>query len=217
MDREALGMDTPRRVALSFLLWAASICCNAGEAEPAPVRVDVDAHVLEQFLAFGPLSKQHEFFGYVYRHEGVLASAVVRSPRCSSLRMCGLDTAAAARLIPKGARVLAEWHTHPHDGSSQLSKEDVDGAHANHHIAGYTPYYSAPGGEIYAWDPRLDWVPDAMASIVLIGNYRTQAAINAAETPDPRLRARAGHHASRNASAPVPRAAASSRRLGKGW
>lgn len=217
MDRETLGMGTLRRVALSFLLWAASICCNAGEAEIAFLRAEVDAHVLGQFAVFGPLSKKHEFFGYVYRHEGILASAVVRSPRCSSLRMCGLDTAAAAKLIPKGARVLAEWHTHPHHGSSQLSKEDVGGAHANRQIAGYTPYYSTPVGEIYAWDPRFDWVPDAMASAVLIGNYRAQAAINAAETPDPRLRARAGRHASRNASAPVPRAAASSRRLGKGW
>jgi hypothetical protein len=217
MAREALGMDSLQRVALSFVLWAASLCCNAADAQPAIAQAEVDAHVLAQFAAFGPLSKQHEYFGYVYLLEGVLASAVVRSPRCSSRRMCGLDTAGAARLVPARARVLAEWHTHPHDGSSQLSKEDVDGAHANRHISGYTPYYSTPGGEIYAWDPRCDWVPEAMASIVLIGNYRTLAAINGAETPDPTLRDRAARHVSRNASARVPPAAASSHRPVKDW
>jgi hypothetical protein len=210
-------MERPRWFGLLCLLAGALLRCNAGEAASVVTRAQVDAHVVAQFQVYGPLSKQHEYFGYVYLHEGVIASAVIRSSRCSSLRTCGLDTAGAARLIPPSARVLAEWHTHPHDGSSQLSKEDVDGAHANRHISGYTPYYSTPGGEIYAWDPRCDWVPEAMASIVLIGNYRTLAAINGAETPDPTLRDRAARHVSRNASARVPRAAASSHRPVKDW
>jgi hypothetical protein len=210
-------MERPRWFGLLCLLAGALLRCNAGEAASVVTRAQVDAHVVAQFQVYGPLSKQHEYFGYVYLHEGVIASAVIRSSRCSSLRTCGLDTAGAARLIPPSARVLAEWHTHPHDGSSQLSKEDVDGAHANRHIPGYTPYYSMPGGEIYAWDPRYDWVPNAMASIVLIGNYRTPAAISDAETRDPTPRARAARHVSRNASVRVPRAAASSRGPAKDW
>jgi hypothetical protein len=210
-------MERPRWFGLLCLLAGALLRCNAGEAASVVTRAQVDAHVVAQFQVYGPLSKQHEYFGYVYLHEGVIASAVIRSSRCSSLRTCGLDTAGAARLIPPSARVLAEWHTHPHDGSSQLSKEDVDGAHANRHIPGYTPYYSMPGGEIYAWDPRYDWVPNAMASIVLIGNYRTPAAISDAETRDPTPRARAARHVSRNASVRVPRAAASRRGPAKDW
>ena len=68
--------------------------------------------------------------------------------------------------------MLGEWHTHPHRGSSQLSQEDVRGAHDNRHIRGYMAYYSKPNGEIHVWDPRFDRVPNAMASMVLIGNYR---------------------------------------------
>jgi hypothetical protein len=210
-------MERPRWVGLLCLLAGALLRCNAGEAASVVTRGQVDAHVVAQFHVYGPLSKQHEYFGYVYLHEGTLASAVIRSRKCTAQRTCGLDTAEAARLIPRRARVLAEWHTHPHEGSSQLSKEDVDGAHANRHIFGYTPYYSTPGGEIYAWDPRLDWVPDAMASVVLIGNYRKPAAISDAETRDPTPRARAAHHVSRIASAHVPRAAASSHRPVRDW
>jgi len=210
-------MERPRWFGLLCLLAGALLRCSGGEAASAVTRGQIDAHVVAQFQVYGPLSKQHEYFGYVYLHEGVIASAVVRSPRCSSLRTCGLDTAGAARLIPSRARVLAEWHTHPHDGSSQLSKEDVDGAHANRHIAGYTPYYSTPGGEIYAWDPRYDWIHDAMASIVLVGNYRKPSAISGAETRDPTPHARAARRVSRNESARVPRAAASSRRPVKDW
>jgi hypothetical protein len=210
-------MERPRWFGLSCLLAGTLFRCNAGEAASVVTRGQIDVHVVAQFQVYGPLSKQHEYFGYVYLHEGVLASSVIRSRKCMALRSCGLDTAEAARLIPRHARVLAEWHTHPHRGSSQLSKEDVVGAHANRHIPGYTPYYSTPGGEIYAWDPRHDWVRDAMASIVLIGNYREPAAIIGAETRDPRLRARAVRPASRNASARVPRAAASSHRPVKDW
>jgi hypothetical protein len=49
----------------------------------------------------------------------------------------------------------------------------VQGAHDNRHILGYRAYYSIPNGEIYSWDPRQDRVQTAMASRLLIGNYRT--------------------------------------------
>jgi hypothetical protein len=210
-------MERARWFGLLCLFAGALLRCNAGEAASVVTRGQIDVHVVAQFQVYGPLSRQHEYFGYVYLHEGTLASSVIRSRKCLASRNCGLDTAEAARLIPRGARVLAEWHTHPHGGSSQLSKEDVAGAHSNRHIPGYTPYYSTPGGEIYAWDPRLDWVPGAMASIVLIGNYRGPATINGAETPDPTLHARALRRASRNASAHAPPAAASSHRPVKDW
>jgi len=171
-----------RRFLLSSLLAVASFCCSAGDLGTEFSRAEVDAHVWAQFLVFGPKSKQHEYFGYVYRLDGVLASAVVRSPRCSSARICALDTREAARLIPDGARVLGEWHTHPHDGSSELSPDDVRGAHDNLHIPGYLAYYSKPNGDIHAWDPRLERVPIAMHSMVFIGNYRTETAV-AAENP----------------------------------
>jgi hypothetical protein len=164
-------MNGLQRIALVCLLAGAAFCCDAGKPDAAYAREDVDAHVLAQFAVYGPLSKQHEYFGYVYLGDGALASAVVRGSQCS-MRICAVDSTAAARLIPRGARVLGEWHTHPHRGSSQLSEEDVRGAHSNLHIRGYVAYYSKPNGDILAWDPREDRVPDAMASAVRIGNYR---------------------------------------------
>lgn len=168
-------MDRLHRFCFLVLLACAAACCNADEA--AFTRAELDAHVRVQFLVYGPQSKRHEYFGYVYRLDGHLASAVVRGRRCSSHRNCGLDTAAAARLVPRRAQVLAEWHTHPHRGSGELSIEDVRGAHRNRHILGYVAYYSKPNGEILAWDPMQGWAPDAIASLVRIGNYRTQAAL----------------------------------------
>src|SRR5262245_16941666 len=119
------------RVALLCLLAVTSLCCVAGESAGVVARKEIDAHVCAQYEVFGPRSKQTEYFGYVYSHDGVLASAVVRGSQCVSARVCGVDTAAAARLIPQNARVLGEWHTHPHRGSSLLSTEDVRGAHNN--------------------------------------------------------------------------------------
>lgn len=174
-------MEWPHRLALLSLLAGAVLYCDAGGAEPEVTREQVDAHVREQFRQFGPQSKQHEYFGYVYSLDGSLTSAVVRGRKCDNARSCGLNTAGAAKLIPGGARVLAEWHTHPHRSSARLSKEDVGGAHANRHIPGYTPYYSTPDGKIYAWDPRQEWVPGAMSSLVLIGNYRSQGGVTRAD------------------------------------
>jgi hypothetical protein len=205
-------MERLKRFVISTLLAGAGIFANADETGPASLREQVDAHVRAQFRVFGPLSEQREFFGYVYWRDGVLASAVIRGRRCSSLRACGLDTAEAARLIPARARILAEWHTHPHDGSGQLSTEDVSGAYLNRRIPGYTPYYSMPNGDIYAWDPRQDCVRDAMASKMLIGNYRGRPSPGGAETPGPTRHVRGARRVFRSASARVHRAAASSRR-----
>ena len=213
-------MQGPVRFALVSLLAVASFCCGAAENEAAFSREAVDDHVRAQFLVFGPQSEKHEYFGYVYWHDGLLASAVMRSRKCPSPRNCGLETAAAARRIPAGARVLGEWHTHPHGSSGQLSSEDVRGAHDNRHIDGYRAYYSTPDGEIHSWDPQHDWVQTAMASRVLIGNYRMQTAgaqatpavLNGAGTPDPRLRVPAARRVSRSAWEHVPRDAAPSHR-----
>ena len=170
-------MDGLHRFVFRVLFACASACCIADESHVDSTRAELDAHVRVQFLVYGPQSKQHEYFGYVYRLDGHLASAVVRGRRCSSNRNCGLKTAEAARLVPRRAQVLAEWHTHPHRGSSELSADDVRGAHQNRHISGYVAYYSKPNGDILAWDPRHGWAPDAIASLVSIGNYRTQAAL----------------------------------------
>lgn len=74
--------------------------------------------------------------------------------------------------VPLSAKVLGEWHTHPHGGSRSLSKEDVRGAYNNHHISCYVAFYSTPSGEIYAWSPRHLSVPVAMASRMPLANYR---------------------------------------------
>jgi proteasome lid subunit RPN8/RPN11 len=164
-------METQCRLTLASLLLAAPLCCNAAD-EPADCRRDdVDLHVREQILIYGPLSSKHEYFGFVYRDQGRIASAVVRGSVCVNEHSCGVHTGKAAKQIPRGSRVLGEWHTHPHQGSSILSSEDVRGAHNNRHIGCYTAYYALPNGKIYKWNPQKDSVPTAMASRVLIGDY----------------------------------------------
>lgn len=148
--------------------------CAASESLVECARAEVDAHVVQQFQIYGPLSAVHEYFGFIYRHDGVIASAVVRSNECVRADRCTLDTARAASLIPPGARVLGEWHTHPHGGSTVLSQEDVRGAYNNRHIRCYAAYYAKPDGEILAWDPHETSVPTAMDSVTSIGNYRSQ-------------------------------------------
>ena len=131
----------------------------------------VTEHVLDQMRVFGPDSQKHEFFGFVYRVKGELASAVVRSSQCR-LDQCTIDTAAAARKIPKGAKILGEWHTHPHStGSRMLSKHDVTGARNNSHLRCYAAFYATPEGEVHSWDPGQTSVPAAMASRMQVGNY----------------------------------------------
>jgi len=169
-------MKAQRRFGLASLLVVAPICCNAADAPAGCDRDVVDTHVRDQIQLYGPRSARHEYFAFVYFYQGALSSAVVRSSECTSAIRCTLDTAAAAKLIPKSARVLGEWHTHPHQGSNMLSKDDVRGAYNNRHIRCYVAYYAKPNGEIMTWDPQQTSVPTAMASRIVVGRYSEEAA-----------------------------------------
>jgi hypothetical protein len=83
-----------------------------------------------------------------------------------------VDSSKAIHSVPRSAKVLGEWHTHPHNGSASLSRNDVRGAYSNRHISCYFAFYSTPSGQIYAWNPRQISVPIAMASRAPVGNYR---------------------------------------------
>jgi len=167
-----------------FIL-AVILLASAGAVRANPpdgcYREDVLAHVRAQFAAYGPLSVLHEYFGFIYLHEGEIGSAVTRSDKCRQ-GVCLTDTRAAALRIPRGAKVLGEWHTHPHDGSALLSVYDVQGARNNRHIRCYSAFYSKPNGEILSWEPAATSIPTAMASRVVIGNYTEQLAANLEET-----------------------------------
>ena len=155
---------------------------NEKAASQCPV-AEVTDHVRELFARFGPQSSSREYFGFVFRLDGKIESAVVRSSKCTSDDRCTTNTAGAARAIPRGARVLGEWHTHPAaTGSRGLSAEDVRGARNNRHIPCYRAYYSTPAGDIYAWDAGQSSVPTAMNSREHVGNFRP-AIIPAHEEP----------------------------------
>jgi len=148
----------------------------------------VDTHVLEQFETYGPRSKDREYFGFIYLFKSEFRSAVVHGSSCPGPYTCAVNSAKAAPQIPAGAKVLGEWHTHPHSSKArQLSADDVRGAQNNRHIRCYAAYYSQPDGDVYAWDPFKTSVPTAMNSRVLIGNYRRAVRDSAlvAETPPP--------------------------------
>src|SRR3990170_1553603 len=102
-------------------LSVTAFCSNAESGGSECLRKEVEAHVREQFAIYGPQSAQHEYFGFVYLHNGVIGSAVTRSRTCSASN-CVLDSAEALQSIPRPATVLGEWHTHPHGGSPSLSK-----------------------------------------------------------------------------------------------
>jgi len=161
----------PRRI-FAGVLASAPLCCSAADSPGGCEHDQLDAHVREQIQLYGPRSAQHEHFAFVYLYQGAIASAVIRSSRCTGTYSCSVHTDASAKLIPKGARVLGEWHTHPHQGSATLSADDVRGAYNNRRIRCYAAYYAKPGGDILAWDPRKDSVPTAMFSAVRIGSYR---------------------------------------------
>jgi len=170
-------------VAAILLLSAGAVRANPSEGQAdGCFRDEVLAHVRAQFAVYGPLSVLQEFFGFIYVHEGVIGSAVTRSGKCRQGN-CLTDTRAAAERIPRRAKVLGEWHTHPHDGSVSLSEHDVQGARNNRHIRCYTAFYSRPDGEILSWQPAASSVPTAMASRVTIGNYRERLAANFDEAP----------------------------------
>ncbi len=167
-------MRAPRRPFLVSLLAASPVCCIA--SSPPPSECDPDAvlaHVREQFSIYGPRSDRLEYFGFIYRLDGVIASAMVRGNLCKGDDDCKVDVRPAAERIPKGAKVLGEWHTHPHFLSAgRLSEEDVRGARANAHIRCYTAYYAGSNGEFFSWNPNSTSVPVAMGTRVELGNYR---------------------------------------------
>jgi hypothetical protein len=164
-----------RALALTLLV-AAPVCCNADD-DPDCFADEVEAHVLEQFGTYGPVSTDREYFGFVFRLDGVIASAISRGSLCRWTQPCEVDTAAAGALIPKGAKVLGEWHTHPHaTGSRALSPEDVRGANRNLRIRCYRAFFSMSNGEIHSWNPATKFVRAAMASSVRLGNYRQPVA-----------------------------------------
>ena len=118
---------------------AAPLCGNAEGVAGECFAKEVETHVTQQFRIDGPQSANHEYFAFIYRHKGTIGSAVTRSGLCSKSGKCVVQSAAASMLIPRGAQVLGEWHTHPHtQGSSSLSAEDVRGAHNNRHIRCYS-------------------------------------------------------------------------------
>lgn len=163
-------MNVVSRLFIAVALLVSAFCSNADSGVSECLRLEVEAHVREQFAIYGPRSEHHEYFGFIYLHNGVIGSAVTRSRSCSAAK-CVVDSTKAMQLIPRPAAVLGEWHTHPHGGSASLSKEDVRGAYNNRHISCYLAFYSTPAGEIYAWSPQRTSVPVAMASRAPVGNY----------------------------------------------
>lgn len=163
-------MNVARRVFLAVGLIVISLCTGAQSDASECLRKEVEAHVREQFRIYGPRSVDHEYFGFLYLQDGIIGSAVVRSRRCHRGK-CVVDSAEALRSMPRSAKVLGEWHTHPHAGSTGLSSEDVRGAYNNRHISCYLAFYSTPDGEIYTWNPEHVSIPVAMASRAPLGNY----------------------------------------------
>lgn len=154
------------------LLSAIPTCGRAqDQIHECPLQ-EITVHVLQQIEVYGPLSIEHEYFGFIYRLDGVIGTALTRSSKCHISGNCTVKTRKAAKLIPAGAKIFGEWHTHPHHGSRSLSTLDVRGAYYNRHIRCYSAFFSAPSGEIYLWDAKDASVQTAMASRVLIGNYR---------------------------------------------
>lgn len=166
-------MNVMCRLAFAAALLVTTLCSHAESGGSDCLRKEVEAHVRQQFALYGPQSANHEYFGFIYLHDGVIGSAVVRSRSCPTAK-CVVDSAEALRSIPKPAQVLGEWHTHPHGGSASLSRHDVRGAYSNRHISCYFAFYSTPAGEIYAWNPRQISVPVAMGSRAPLGNYKDE-------------------------------------------
>jgi hypothetical protein len=158
------------RAFLASLLLAGGGSSHAADVSPVCEHEQITAHARTAFAIYGPLSGENEYFGFIFRYRGRIHSAVTRSSRCGADE-CVIHVDKAGKLIPDGARVLGEWHTHPHNGGTQLSEHDVRGAYRNRHVRCYTAFYSNPDGEIYAWNPSKTSVPTAMASRKRIGNY----------------------------------------------
>jgi hypothetical protein len=169
----------------AWMLLSASLSTEASEIGSTPCFEDeVMQHVRDQFAIYGPRSSQYEYFGFIYRKDGLVESAVTHDFECRGQMECVVNTVFALRRIPKGAKVLGEWHTHPHfHEADELSMEDVRGAQANRHVRCYTAFYSGSDGDIYRWNLDAPTVAAAMASRMRLGNYRA--------VPGDRIRAKA--------------------------
>jgi hypothetical protein len=163
-------MRSTNRARLATLLCLIATGASANTFAPDCFRPEVQAHVRQLIGIYGPMSNDHEFFGFIYSYAAKIDSAVVRSRPCMAAD-CVVDVTVAGQRIPPGATVLGEWHTHPRNGSWELSTFDVLGAHRNANVECYAAYFSRPNGEILAWNPRKSSVPDAMASLLRIGTY----------------------------------------------
>jgi hypothetical protein len=168
------GTSAFRLLGPAWILLAASLSARAGDATVAACFEDeVLLHVREQYTIYGPRSSQYEYFGFIYRKDGRIDSAVTHYFDCRGTTDCVVNTAFALKRIPRGAKVLGEWHTHPHfHKSDALTMDDVRGAQANRHIRCYTAFYSSHDGDIYRWNLDALTVAAAMASRTRVGNYR---------------------------------------------
>ena len=64
-------MNAVSRVSLATLLIAAApLCGNAEDVAAECFAKEVEAHVTQQFGIYGPQSANHEYFAFIYRHEG---------------------------------------------------------------------------------------------------------------------------------------------------
>jgi hypothetical protein len=174
-----------RLACAGWLVWAVSLAARPGDTMTAACFEDeVQLHIAEQFAIYGPKSTRYEYFGFIYRKDGRLASAVTHDFDCRGHTECVVNTAFAQARIPKGAKVLGEWHTHPHfHDPEQLSFDDVRGARANRHIRCYTAFYSSHDGDIFQWNPEASTVEAAMASRTWVGNYRAADGHHAGSSP----------------------------------
>jgi hypothetical protein len=156
-----------------WLLFGTNLAAHAADAVIPESCADDEVlnHVLGQFTVYGPRSRTKEYFGFIYRLDGRISSAVTSGDDCEGLSECIIDTRFARKRIPRGARVLGEWHTHPHIGVHSLSVDDVEGANSNRRIRCYSAFYSDPVRNIYRWSTDATSVADAMGSLVLVGSY----------------------------------------------
>ena len=169
------GTTAFRLLGPAWILLAASLSARAGDATPAACFEDeVLLHVREQFAIYGPRSSQYEYFGFIYRKDGQIDSAVTHDFECRGTTECVVNTAFALKRDPQGGQ--GAWRVaHPSAlsmRSDALSMEDVRGAQANRHIRCYTAFYSSHDGDIYRWNLDAPTVAAAMASRTWIGNYR---------------------------------------------
>ena len=159
----------------AWILLSVSLSTEASEIGSTPCFEDeVMRHVRDQFAIYGPRSSQYEYFGFIYRKDGRVDSAVTHDFACRGQMECVVNTVFALRRIPKGAKVLGEWHTHPHFHEADvLSMEDVRGAQANRHVRCYTAVLqqltmaTSTGGI----STRRPWRP-RWRSRMRLGNYR---------------------------------------------